>query len=299
MEELRVEEQRQLRHRHPVRLGDLPAADERAERRVQHWPQRLPPGHRVRPVQHDDALARERGRLQAVVERPDVRVEARARVLDVEEDRVHARGGEHVGQVLPVLEVRVVDRQPGRRVVVAPLGAARLRGAPETVLRAEHGRQLHPGVRMHDVHDVPYVGGDPGRVGDDPDLLAPQHPVAVGRQPVEAGAHPAASGAVAVRGRGRRGTGAGRRRRQGSHRASRGQHTTSGQAHSATSMIVPTVMATHASAGRRRAERPVRHGFPAPDSGTDDGAPPGPPSAGAEPAARTVSFLTGRPALPG
>ena len=77
---------------------------------------------------------------------------------------------------LPALQVRVVDRQPGRRVVVAPLGAARLRRAPEAVLGAEDGDQVHPVVGVHDVDDVADVPGDPGRVGDDADPLPSSRP---------------------------------------------------------------------------------------------------------------------------
>ena len=65
---------------------------------------------------------------------------------------------EDVGERPAALGVGVVDGQPGGRVVVAPLGAAGLRGSAEAVLGAEDGGQLHPGVRVHHVDDVPYSG---------------------------------------------------------------------------------------------------------------------------------------------
>jgi acyl-homoserine lactone acylase PvdQ len=192
-EELLVEQPRQLRHRHPVRLRDRLPAHEGRELLVQHGTLGAPAGHRVRPVEHHEPLPGEPGRLHAVVQRPDVRVEAGARVLDVEDDGVHAGGREDVGQRLPALQIRVVDREAGRRVVVAALGAAGLGGAAEAVLGAEDGHQVHPVVRVHDVDDVADVACDAGRVGDDADAFAVEEGVAVRGEALEAG--PQAAGA--------------------------------------------------------------------------------------------------------
>src|SRR5690606_41813165 len=130
--------------------------------------------------------------LHAVVEGPDVGVEAGPDVLDVEDDRVHARRGEDVGERLTALEVGVVHRQAGGGSVVAALGAARLGGAPEAVLRAEDGGQPHPGVGVHDVDDVARVAGDACGVGDDGDGRRVEQGVPGLREGFEAGARPGA-----------------------------------------------------------------------------------------------------------
>ncbi|CAB46791.1 hypothetical protein [Streptomyces coelicolor A3(2)] len=244
-QELAVEEQRQLGDRHAVRLRDRLPPDEGRELLVQDRAEGLPSGHRVRAVQDHEPLPREPGRLHAVEQRPDVRVEARAHVLDVEDDGVHAGRREHVSERLPALQVRVVDRQPGGGVVVAALGAARLRRTAEAVLGAEDGGQVHPVVGVHDVDDVAHVPGDAGRVGDDADLLSVEPGVAVVGEALEAGAQPAAPASVA------RGCRVGRARRGGGgagrHRGRRGEQVPSGQRHAVTSVIAAGVMRTHAN----------------------------------------------------
>ncbi|CAM5270385.1 hypothetical protein STENM327S_04977 [Streptomyces tendae] len=239
-----------------MRLRDRLPADEGRELLVQDRTEGRPPGHRVRPVQDHEPLPRQPGRLHAVEQRPDVRVEARAHVLDVEDDGVHAGGRQHVRERLPALQVRVVDRQPGRGVVVAPLRAARLRRTAEAVLGAEDGRQVHPVVGMHHVDDVAHIPGDAGRIGDDADLLPPERGVAAVGEALEAGAQPAAP---VPRGRGLRrarrsggGSGAGR------HRGRRGEQVPSGQRHAVTSVIAAGVMRTHANPrpDRREWSRP-------------------------------------------
>src|SRR5690606_11576067 len=182
--------------------------------------------------------------LHAVVEGPDVGVEAGPDVLDVEDDRVHARRGEDVGDRLTALEVGVVHRQAGGGIVVAALGAARLGGAPEAVLRAEDGGQPHPVVAVHDVDDVARVAGDAGGVGDDADALPVEQGVPVGREAFEAGGGPAAAA------RCRRRRGGGRLRRGGGDRhrgRGGGEQGPSGQPHGAASVIAAGVMNTHAS----------------------------------------------------
>lgn len=162
-----------------MRLGDRLSSHEGRELLVQHRPLGGAPGHRVRPVEDDEPFAGELGGLHAVVQRPDVRVEARADVLDVEDDGVDAGRGEDVGQRPAALQVRVVDGQARGRVVVAALGAAGLCGAAEAVFRAEDGDQVHAVVRVHDVDDVADVPGDAGGVGDDADSPAAELLVAV------------------------------------------------------------------------------------------------------------------------
>ena len=100
--------------------------------------------------------------------------------------------------------------------------------------------------------------------------------VAVRGQPVEAGEEPVPPRAVPLPGHGSRCGGPGSRsgRREGSHRTAGGQQTTSGQAHSATSMIAPTVMVTHASARKPSAERAGRDCCDR--SGDNPGQPPSP-----------------------
>lgn len=137
-------------------------------------------------------FAGEPRRLHAVVQRPDIGVEAGSRVLDVEDDGVHTGGGEDVGECLTALQIRVVDRESGRRVVVAALGPARLRGAPEAVLGAEDGDQVHAVVGVHHVDDVPDVAGDARGVGDHADALAAELGVPGPGEALEAGAEPVA-----------------------------------------------------------------------------------------------------------
>ncbi|GLP72390.1 hypothetical protein TUSST3_90080 [Streptomyces sp. TUS-ST3] len=62
-----------------------------------------------------------------------------------------------------------------------------MRGAPEAVLGAEDGPQVHSFVRMHHVDDVPDVPGDAGGVGDDADALTLQLFVAARNQVLETG----------------------------------------------------------------------------------------------------------------
>ncbi len=204
-QELPVEQPGQLGDRHAVRLRDGPAADEARELLVEDGALGGAPGDRVRPVQHHEAPARQVGRLHAVVERPDVGVEACAHVLDVEDDGVHAGGGEDVGEGAAALEVGVVDGEAGRGVVVAAFGAAGLGGPPEAVLGAEDGDEVHPVVGVHDVDDVAGVTGDAGGIGHDAHAFAAELGVAVRGEVLEARAQsPAAfrSGRPGGRGEG-------------------------------------------------------------------------------------------------
>jgi hypothetical protein len=139
---------------------------------VHHRAQRLPPGYRVGPVQHDEPLARHGRGDHRVVERPDVGVETGADVLDVVDHGVDAGLHNDVGERLPALAVGVVDGKPGARVGVETLRATGLRRPAEAVLGAEDGGQVHPIVAVHHVDLVTQVGQDTGRVGDDADLLA-------------------------------------------------------------------------------------------------------------------------------
>ena len=156
------------------------------------------------------------GRDHAVVHRPDVGVEPRAGVLDVEDHRVHAGAAEDVGERVAALQVGVVDRQPGALVDVAALRAAGLRRAAEAVLRAEDGDQVDLVRGRHHVDLVGQVGQDAGRVGDDAHLLTAQHVVAAGDQLLDPGPHRLAA-ARRGRGRGRAG-----QRRSGGHSGGRG-----------------------------------------------------------------------------
>jgi hypothetical protein len=99
-----------------------------------------------------------------------------------------AGGREDVGERLTALEVRVVHREAGRRVVVAAFGAAGLGGAAEAVFGAEDGDQVDAVVRVHDVDDVADGPGDAGGVGDDPDAVAAELGVGVRGEVLEAGA---------------------------------------------------------------------------------------------------------------
>ena len=171
---------------------------------------------RVGPVEDDEARPCLHGGLHGRVHRPDVGVEARTRVLDVEHDGVHAGGPEHRGHLVGAGAVGVVDRDAGARVRVRALRVAGLGGAPKAVLGAEDAPDVDGPGLVHLVDDRPQVGEYAGGVGDDPDLAARERGPAGGSGPVRARGHRAGRvGDVACH-RLRGGTGSRRRQRHGS-----------------------------------------------------------------------------------
>ena len=96
------------------------------------------PADRVRPVEHPDRLAVPRGRLEHVAQRRDERVDARAEVLQV--DQQHVERLHHRRRRPAHLAVEAEDRDPvGRILVVVGLDHVVLLVAAHAVLRAEGG----------------------------------------------------------------------------------------------------------------------------------------------------------------
>ena len=170
-QELGVEEPGQLADGQAVLLDDLELPHAGGEAGSQH---RSAGGaaDRVGPVQHDEPRARRDSRPHRGVHRPDVGVEPRPHVLDVEDDGLDPRLPVEAGELLGRGAVGVVDHDPGARVLVVALGVPRLRRAAEAVLGPEDRHDVDPAGVDHRVHHVAEVLQDPGRVGDDTDPLA-------------------------------------------------------------------------------------------------------------------------------
>ena len=179
---------------HPVLLDDPVLADAGGEA----VDQQRPPGSaadRVRSIQDHEAETELAGGDHRVVHGPDVGVEPRADVLDVEDHGLHLRLGEEAGELRRVGPVRVVDRHPGPLVHVGVLRGTGLGRAAEAVLGSEHAADGDAGGH-HGVHDADQGTAEhPGRVGDHPDPLSPELPPVLGRHHVGAGADPTAAAA--------------------------------------------------------------------------------------------------------
>ena len=114
--ELRVEQPRQLADRHAVPHRDRELADERLEARCERRALHVHAVDRVGAVADDDRHAVPRARAQAVGHRVDVGVDARADVLQVDDERVET--AQHVrGRLARLAVERVAPARgaPGRR----------------------------------------------------------------------------------------------------------------------------------------------------------------------------------------
>ena len=167
---------------------------------------------RVGPVEDDERACRPGGGLHAVVHRPDVGVEARARVLDVEDDGVDAGLGEMAAIWCPTWRTR---RRPGSRCAGPCRSPRSRRPAPSRGSRAR-GRTPRRGRPRPTacITSTSWVRSrsDAGRVGHHADLLALELLVAARVQDVEAGLHaarPRRGGCGGERGERRRGSGDG------------------------------------------------------------------------------------------
>ena len=108
-----VEQARQLADRHAVTHRDRELADERFEAGRERRALDVHAVDRVGPVAHDHRHAVARARAQAVGHRVDVGVDARADVLQVDDEHVEA--AQHVRGRLARLAVERVDRHAPRR----------------------------------------------------------------------------------------------------------------------------------------------------------------------------------------
>ena len=171
--EVLVEEPRQLAHRHAVAHRDGVLPDERLEASRQERAFHCEATDRIRPIAHDDRHAVLAARDEAVGHGVDEGVDARADVLQIDDQGVEPR--EHLGGGLPRFAVERVDRHAPRVVVpVRRLDHVVLQVGPEAVLRPEDGAERHAVGRAHTIDDVPELVIDRGGIGDDTHAQAAQ-----------------------------------------------------------------------------------------------------------------------------
>ena len=166
-----VEQPRQLPDGHPVPQRNRIQADERLEPALEHRPfdRHAPDG--IRPIAHDDRHLEARRALQAVGHRVDEGVDARADVLQVDDEDVEVP--QHRLGRLPRFAVERVDRHAWRAVAaVRRLDHVVLQVGVEAVLRTEDRGERHAFGAREPIADMDELGVDRGRVGDDADATA-------------------------------------------------------------------------------------------------------------------------------
>ena len=123
---------------------------------------------RIGPIANEDLHAVPRGGAQAVGHRIDIGVDARADVLQVDDERLDA--AQHVGGRLPRLAVQGIDRHASPRVVaVRRFHHVVLHVGAETVLRAENRRKCDAFRGHGPVDDMDEAAIDRRMVTDDAD----------------------------------------------------------------------------------------------------------------------------------
>ncbi len=129
------------------------------------------PADRVRAIEHPHRLAVLRRGLEHVAQRRDEGVDARAEVLQVDEQNVERL--HHRGRRPAHFAVQAEDRDPvGRVDVVGRLDHVVLLVAAHAVLRPECGGQAEVLMRCERIDRVREIGGDRGRVGEQGDATA-------------------------------------------------------------------------------------------------------------------------------
>ncbi|EAQ00548.1 hypothetical protein JNB_10254 [Janibacter sp. HTCC2649] len=184
----RVEVLRELANGHTVRLDDLLGAHTRGPRVGHHRPKSLA-ANGVRAVEHDHGGAGLHARLHRRVHRPDVGVEPRTDVLDVEDDRVDASSANHLRELRGRRAIGVIDRQAGALVDVGVLRLAGLSRAAEAVLGPEDALDVDGTGLVHLVDDRAQVHQDAGGVRDDADLASGQDGPVRGGGDIRTGRH--------------------------------------------------------------------------------------------------------------
>ena len=170
-----VEELRELADGHAVAHRDRILADERLEAGFEHRALDLDAADRVRPVAHDHRHAMASRGVQAVRHRVDERVDARADVLEVDDERVEAL--EHLGGRLARLAVERVDGDlPPAVRGVRRLDHVVLQVRMEPVLRPEDGAKRHAVRASHPFDDVAETVIDGGGIGHHADAPAVEPP---------------------------------------------------------------------------------------------------------------------------
>ena len=118
---------------------DWKLADERFPSRLKTCAFDRGAADRIRPIADEDLHAVPGGGAHAVGHRIDIGVDARADVLQVDDE--HVDPAQHVGGRLPRLAIQGIDRHaPPRVVAVRRFHHVVLHVGAETVLRAENRR---------------------------------------------------------------------------------------------------------------------------------------------------------------
>jgi hypothetical protein len=145
---------------------------------------------RVGPVEHPDRLAARRGFLEDVPQRRHEGVDARADVLQVDEQQVegvhHRRGRPPHGAIEAAhgdAEARVGEVRRLDHVVLLV--------AAHAVLRTEGGREAQVAARRQRVERVREIGGHRGRMGEQRHTAAGERRAqrGIGEQAIESGLH--------------------------------------------------------------------------------------------------------------
>ena len=180
--EMVVEQARQLADRQAVAQRDRELPDERLVARLEQGALDLHAADGVGPVAHHHGQVVACGRAQAVGHRVDVGVDARAHVLQVDDEDVEAV--EHGRGRLAEVAVQGMDGDVvGRMPRVRRLDHVVLDVRAEAVLGAEQGGQREVGRLPQPLRGVPVRRVDRGGVADEPDA-APRE-VSGRQQPVD------------------------------------------------------------------------------------------------------------------
>src|SRR5215470_18930679 len=123
---------------------------------------------RIRAIEHDEPLAELARGLHRHGHRVNERVDARAHVLKIEDQRIYV--ALHLLGRLAKLAVKRMGHNASARIAEAlPLDHVVLRLAANSVLRPEKGRQIDVGMAVKQVCGVPEIVIYRSRVANQPD----------------------------------------------------------------------------------------------------------------------------------
>src|SRR5262249_50216330 len=118
---------------------------------------------RIWAIEHDEQLSEFARGLHSQGHRVNERIDARAHVLKIEDQRVHVP--QHLLRSLAKLAVKRIGHNASARVAEAlPFNHRVLRLAANSVLRSEEGRQINVGATMKQVCGMPEIVIYRGRV---------------------------------------------------------------------------------------------------------------------------------------
>src|SRR5687768_8503953 len=134
--------------------------------------------NRVGPIAHDHLDAMRARRAHAIGHRVHVGVDARADILQVDDERVDI--AQHLGGRLAGVAVQRIERdalpRAGFELGVRRLDHVVLHVRPKSVLRTEERRDLHAAIGEQQIDNVLQAMVDRGRVADETDAFAAQRP---------------------------------------------------------------------------------------------------------------------------